>query len=59
VLTGRTVTGVDAESVTLDDGSGGHERIAARTVIWAAGVMASSLAARLAELTGAERDRAG
>jgi NADH dehydrogenase len=54
VLTGRTVTGVDAEGVTVDD-----ERIAARTVIWAAGVTASGLASRLAELTGAERDRAG
>jgi NADH dehydrogenase len=28
-------------------------------VIWAAGVTASSLASRLADLTGAERDRAG
>ncbi|HKT44778.1 MAG TPA: NAD(P)/FAD-dependent oxidoreductase [Gaiellaceae bacterium] len=54
VLTGRTVTGIDPESVTVDD-----ERIPARTVIWAAGVTASSLASRLAELTGAERDRAG
>ena len=54
VLTGRTVTGVDTESVTIDS-----ERIPARTVVWAAGVTASSLAGRLAELTGAERDRAG
>jgi NADH dehydrogenase len=54
VLTGRTVTGVDAESVTIDS-----ERIPARTVVWAAGVTASSLACRLAELTGAEHDRAG
>src|SRR5438132_8492475 len=51
VLTGRTVTGVDAESVTIDS-----ERIPARTVVWAAGVTASSLAGRLAELTGAEHD---
>jgi NADH dehydrogenase len=54
VLTGRTVTGIDAESVTVDD-----ERIPSRTVVWAAGVTASSLAARLGELTNAERDRAG
>jgi NADH:quinone reductase (non-electrogenic) len=54
VLTGRTVTGVDDESVTIEG-----ERIPARTVVWAAGVTASSLAARLAELTRAERDRAG
>jgi NADH dehydrogenase len=54
VLTSRTVTGIDQDSVTVDD-----ERIAARTVVWAAGVTASSLASRLAELTGAELDRAG
>jgi NADH dehydrogenase len=54
VLTGRTVTGIDAESVTVDG-----ERIPSRTVVWAAGVTASSLAGRLGELTNAERDRAG
>jgi NADH dehydrogenase len=59
VLTRRTVVGIDAESATIDDGSGKSERIPSRTVIWAAGVTASGLAARLAELTGAERDRAG
>jgi NADH:ubiquinone reductase (H+-translocating) len=59
VLLQSTVTGVDSQSVTLQDGAGKSERIPSRTVIWAAGVTASSLAARLAELTGAERDRAG
>jgi NADH:ubiquinone reductase (H+-translocating) len=59
VLMGRTVVGVDAEGVTVDDGSDQPERIPTRTVIWAAGVTASPLASRLAELTGAERDRAG
>jgi NADH:ubiquinone reductase (H+-translocating) len=54
VLTGRTVTGIDPEGVTIDD-----ERVASRTVVWAAGVTASSLAVRLGELTNAERDRAG
>ena len=54
VLTGRTVTNIESDAVTVDD-----ERIASRTVVWAAGVTASSLARRLAELTGAERDRAG
>jgi NADH:ubiquinone reductase (H+-translocating) len=54
VLTGRTVTGIDDESVVVDD-----ERIPARTVVWAAGVTASGLARRLGELTGAECDRAG
>ena len=59
VLTGRTVTGIDAAGVTLDGRDGVAERIASRAVVWAAGVSASGLAARLAELTGAECDRAG
>jgi NADH dehydrogenase len=59
VLTGRTVTGIDGESVTIEDGDGKPERIPSLTVMWAAGVTASDLAVRLAELTGAERDRAG
>jgi NADH dehydrogenase len=58
VLTGRTVIEIDAEGVTIE-GGGMHERIATRNVIWAAGVTASSLASRLAHLTGADRDRAG
>ena len=59
VLTGRTVTGIDAAEVKLEGGDGGAERIPSRVVVWAAGVTASGLAGRLAELTGAERDRAG
>ena len=58
-LLGRTVVGVDAEGVAVDDGSGQTERIHARTVVWAAGVTASPLAAKLAERSGAELDRAG
>jgi NADH:quinone reductase (non-electrogenic) len=58
-LVDRTVVGVDSDGVTIDDGNGNTERIAAGTVIWAAGVTASSLASRLGELTGAERDSAG
>jgi NADH:ubiquinone reductase (H+-translocating) len=58
-LLGRTVVGVDAEGVTVDDGSGQTERIPTRTVVWAAGVTASPLAAKLAERSGAELDRAG
>jgi NADH dehydrogenase len=48
--TGRMVTGVDAEGVSL-----GSERISARTVVWAAGVAASPLARTL----GVPLDRAG
>jgi len=59
VLTSRTVVDVDGEGVTIEDGATERQRIQSRTVIWAAGVTASGLAGRLAELTGAERDRAG
>ncbi len=55
----RTVVDVDAESVTVADPDGATERIASRTVIWAAGVTASSLAGQLGERSGAETDRAG
>ena len=50
VRTGAMVTGLDAGGVVL-----GESRVEARTIVWAAGVAASSLAA---ELT-AEHDRAG
>jgi NADH dehydrogenase len=59
VLTGSTVTGVDEDGVTLEAPNGQAERVDSRTVVWAAGVTASSVAGRLGELTGAERDRAG
>ncbi len=59
VLTSHTVTEIDAAGVVLDGGGQSARRIPSRTVVWAAGVTASSLAARLAELTGAELDRAG
>ncbi len=59
VVTGRSVVEVDAAGVTLDGGDAGAERIASHAVVWAAGIAASGLAGRLAELTGAERDRAG
>jgi len=60
VRTDSKVTAIDAESVTYDSAkSGGSERIAARTVVWAAGVAGSPLGAELARGTGAELDRAG
>jgi NADH dehydrogenase len=55
----RTVVGIDAESVTLQAPDGSTERVATHTVIWAAGVSASGLAAELGALAGAETDRAG
>ena len=53
------MTDIDAEGVTIQAGDGTSERVPARTVIWAAGVDASDLAARLAEKSGAELDKAG
>ncbi|HZS69227.1 MAG TPA: NAD(P)/FAD-dependent oxidoreductase [Burkholderiales bacterium] len=50
VWPGRLVTGIDAEGVQL-----GEDRIASKTVIWAAGVKSSPLGAAL----GAPLDRAG
>jgi NADH dehydrogenase len=50
VWTGAAVTGLDASSVQV-----GGDRIAARTVVWAAGVQASPLARSL----GVPLDRAG
>jgi NADH:ubiquinone reductase (H+-translocating) len=58
-LVGHTVTGIDEGSVTIEASDLTVERVPARTVIWAAGVTASGLAATLGELTGAECDRAG
>ena len=59
VLTGRTVIGIDATGVALEDREGKAEHIRSRTAVWAAGVTASGLAGRLAELTGGDVDRAG
>jgi NADH dehydrogenase len=55
----RTVVGIDEEGVTIEAPDGGSEHIPARTVIWAAGVTASGLAARLADQAGSDLDRAG
>ena len=60
VRTESKVTAIDGEGVAYDSAkSGGSERIAARTVIWAAGVAASPLGAELARSGGATLDRAG
>jgi NADH:quinone reductase (non-electrogenic) len=58
-LVERTVVEIDAESVTVEAPDRTREPIPARTVIWAAGVTASSLARRLGEACGAEIDQAG
>ena len=58
-MTNQTVVGVDADSVTMRDPDGNTQRIATKTAIWAAGVTASGLGSHLAELAGAEVDKAG
>jgi len=57
-MTGRVVTAIDEWGVTARHGDR-VEHIAARTVIWAAGVQASPLGQVLAERASAVLDRAG
>jgi NADH dehydrogenase len=59
VRTGVKVTEVDLEGVTLEDAQGSHERLAARTVLWAGGIHAGSFGRILAARTGVETDRQG
>jgi NADH dehydrogenase len=58
VRTSAIVTDVTKESVTIR-GGGGSETIPTRTVLWAAGVLASPLGRILSEETGATLDKAG
>jgi NADH:ubiquinone reductase (H+-translocating) len=58
VRTETMVTAIDEDGVTVTSG-GREERIESRTVIWAAGVQASSLGRLLADSAGAQLDRAG
>jgi len=58
VRAGVRVVGVDREGVTFETG-GGTERLVARTVLWAAGVVASDFGRMLASRTRAETDKAG
>jgi NADH dehydrogenase len=63
VRTGMRVTDIDERSVRVvptNAGDGAAEEvIPARTVLWAAGVLASSFGRRVAEVTGAKTDRNG
>jgi NADH dehydrogenase len=56
---GYRVVDIDSDGVEIESGDGQTQRVAARTVIWAAGVAASPLAGLLADASGAEVDRAG
>src|SRR3984957_1317358 len=57
VRTGAMVIGIDAEGVTIKDGER-TEKIPTRTVLWAAGVLASPLGKILSENVGAPLDKA-
>jgi len=57
-LTRAKVTSIDPEGVIVQVG-GQEQRIATRTVLWAAGVRASPLGKVLADRAGAPLDRAG
>ena len=64
VRTGTRVTAIDEGGVTVtvaagSDGAESKERIPARTVLWAAGVLASAFGREVAAATGSETDRAG
>ena len=56
--TGVQVTAMDAEGLTLHTPDG-DERLATRTVLWAAGVQPSAFGRVLAESAGAKLDRQG
>ena len=58
-LAGHTVVDVAADSVAIRDRGGEVERVAARTVVWAAGVTASASPRRSPREAGLEVDRAG
>jgi len=63
VRTNTRVTGIDERSVRVVNVTAGDDApeqvIPARTVLWAAGVLASSFGRRVAEVTGAKTDRSG
>src|SRR5260370_12925643 len=52
------VTNIDAGGVTFKRGDA-HEKLAAKTVLWAGGVTATSFGRKLAERTSSESDRSG
>jgi NADH dehydrogenase len=56
VNTDHMVTDIDADGVTIKAGET-EEKVRAGTVIWAAGVLASSVSTRLAEAAGVETDK--
>jgi len=58
VIKGVMVTNIDAGGVTFKRGDA-HEKLVAKTVLWAGGVTATSFGRKLAERTNSESDRGG
>jgi NADH dehydrogenase len=58
-MAGHSVVDIDAGSIAVVGPEGAEARVPARTVIWAAGVVASGLATALAAESGADLDRGG
>jgi len=58
VIKGVMVTNIDAQGVTFKRGDA-TESLAARTVVWAGGVMTTPFGEKLAQRTKAETDRSG
>jgi NADH dehydrogenase len=58
-LVGQAVVDLDHDAVTVKAADREPERIPSRTVVWAAGVVASELAGMLARRAGHEVDKAG
>jgi NADH dehydrogenase len=56
---GQMVVDVDAHRVVIQGSDGARSEVETHTVVWAAGVTASGLAAQLGERAGAEVDRSG
>ncbi len=59
VRTGTRVVGLDGRSVSVEMTGGATERIPARTVLWAAGILVSPFVEAEARATGAPTDRNG
>jgi NADH dehydrogenase len=59
VRTGTRVVEIDERAVRVTMADGTSQEVPARTVLWAAGVQASSFARVVAKAVGAETDRAG
>ena len=59
VRTGTRVVGLDNRSVSVEMAGGASERIASRTVLWAAGILVSPFVEAVAKATGAPTDKNG